>query len=274
MPSAIPQLEVYVIDLHETTEKEKEIIRSFKVKDQRKLVVHNPIEERKFPLEVVTEQVAVPAEPLKEAIAMAEFTLGKFVKDVESLIMNKKFHVIRTQEELDKYVNVNNNAWITSSKGNKPQYYIRHPKIGNRNALIEAGNFYDYIYDEYSRELINYCTSHCSAKIIQINRVDAKSFNAKAKVSGKHGKIEFSKKRGNVFEMINPHGSKQTQALDKYLWLEPKLIESIGALTKGGHVGLKDERDFTFGISGDAAKSLGLNIKYHKEFVFSIYVEC
>ena len=274
MPSAIPQLEVFVIDLHENTEKENEVIKSFKVKDSHKLVMHDPIKEKKFPIEVVKEEVAVPAEPIKEAMTIAEFTLGKFVKDVESLIMNKKFHVIRTQEELGQYVNVNNNAWITSVKGSKPQYYIRHPKIGNRNVLIEAGSFYDYIYDEYSRELINYCTSHCSAKKIQINKVDAKSFNAKAKISGKHGKVEFSKRRGNVFEMINPHGSKQTDAFDKYLWLEPKLIESIGALTKGGHVGLKDERDFTFEISGGVAKSLGLNLKFHKEFVFSVYVEC
>lgn len=275
MAIALPQLDVYCIDFHERTEKEEKIIRAYTKKVKKRIILHDPLKDRQFPIELQTEEIEIEVDPMKLAIEVAKFTLGKAVKDVVRFIQNNRFHIITTEEELSDYINANNNEWhITKKILNKPQYYIRHPKKGKQNVLIEANCFYDYIYEEYSRELINYCTSHCKSKIIQINKYDSKTANIKAKYGKAKGKVEFSKRRGNVFEMINPNGSKQSEPFEQYYWLEPKLMESINALNKGGHIGIKDERDFTFGISASEARSLGLDLKLHKEFVFSIYIEC
>ena len=55
---------------------------------------------------------------------------------------------------------------------------------------------------------------------------------------------------------------------------EPKIMQGIDTLTRGGHLGIKDELDYTFGIDASEAKAIGLNIKMRKQYEFTIYIEC
>ena len=67
-------------------------------------------------------------------------------KALRRLIDEKRFNIITSKEELDTYINPQNNEWIINDKSlKKRQYYIRHPKKAQQNILIEAKDFYNYI---------------------------------------------------------------------------------------------------------------------------------
>ena len=56
-------------------------------------------------------------------------TLGEDVKLLRRLVDEKRFNIIKTQEELENYINPSGSAWVTNSKElKKRQYYVRHPK--------------------------------------------------------------------------------------------------------------------------------------------------
>lgn len=201
------------------------------------------------------------------------------VKSLTQLIDQNKFFIITSQEDLDTFENACGNDWIINKKSlKKKQYYIRHPKTTNRNLLVEAKAFYDYIEEEQKDELVDYILSHCSAKYIKIDRLDV--VTAKGKGSAKIKEVDpeatfeqgISKK--DIYEYNNPHGTQTVPTHSKYIWLNNSLMRSISALTEGGSLKQTYESDFTFGLSVGEAKTIGLDLTKHKKYTYSIHIKC
>jgi len=201
------------------------------------------------------------------------------VKSLTQLINQNKFFIITSQEDLDKFENACGNDWISNKKSLKQkQYYIRHPKTTNRNLLVEAKAFYDYIEEEQKDELVDYILSHCSAKYIKIDRLDVVKAKGKgsAKIKGVDPKatLEGGISKKDVYEYNNPHGTQIAPTHSQYIWLNNSLMRSISALTEGGSLKQTYESDFTFGLSVGEAKTIGLDLSKHKKYTYSIHVKC
>lgn len=201
------------------------------------------------------------------------------VKSLTQLINQNKFFIITSQEDLDKFENACGNDWISNKKTLKQkQYYIRHPKTTNRNLLVEAKAFYDYIEEEQKDELVDYILSHCSAKYIKIDRLDVVKAKGKgsAKIKGVDPKatLEGGISKKDVYEYNNPHGTQIAPTHSQYIWLNNSLMRSISALTEGGSLKQTYESDFTFGLSVGEAKTIGLDLSKHKKYTYSIHVKC
>ena len=201
------------------------------------------------------------------------------VKSLTQLINQNKFFIITSQEDLDEFENACGNDWIINKKSLKQkQYYIRHPKTTNRNLLVEAKAFYDYIEEEQKDELVDYILSHCSAKYIKIDRLDVVKAKAKgsAKINGVDPKatLEGGISKKDVYEYNNPHGNQMMPTHNQYIWLNNSLMRSISALSEGGSLTQTYESDFTFGLSVGEAKTIGLDLSKHKKYTYSIHVKC
>ena len=187
--------------------------------------------------------------------------------------------MVRSQQELDKFENACGNDWVINEKALKQkQYYIRHPKITNRNLLIEAKSFYDYIEEEQKDELIDYVLSHCPAKHIKIERIDVVKTKGKGsanvKEMGLQGSIEGGVSKKDIFNYKNPRGLQQEPSHSQYVWLNNSIMRSISALSEGGSLTQAYESDYTFGLSAGEAKTVGLDLTKHNKFTYSIHVEC
>lgn len=201
------------------------------------------------------------------------------VKSLTQLINQNKFYIITSQEELDKFENACGNDWISNKKTLKQkQYYIRHPKITNRNLLVEAKAFYDYIEEEQKDELVDYILSHCSAKHIKIDRLDVATTkgtgSAKVKGVDPQGTMEHGSSKKDIYEYNNPKGTQKEPTHSQYIWLNNSLMRSISALSEGGSLTQTYESDFTFGLSVGEAKTIGLDLAKHRKYTYSIHVEC
>ena len=156
MAVSFPQLDVYYIDFSEESKA-----------DINKL---DGIGEGLIKAGDLLVQARMP----RLGLASIFFALGISVAppvfiSICQLINQNKFFIITSQEELDKFENACGNDWISNKKSLKQkQYYIRHPKITNRNLLVEAKSFYDYIEEEQKDELVDYILSHCAAKYIMV----------------------------------------------------------------------------------------------------------
>ena len=198
---------------------------------------------------------------------------------IMSMVPEGIFFIITSQEDLDKFENACGNDWIINKKSLKQkQYYIRHPKTTNRNLLVEAKAFYDYIEEEQKDELVDYILSHCSAKYIKIDRLDVVQAKAKgsAKINGVDPKatLEGGISKKDVYEYNNPHGNQMMPTHNQYIWLNNSLMRSISALSEGGSLTQTYESDFTFGLSVGEAKTIGLDLSKHKKYTYSIHVKC
>lgn len=201
------------------------------------------------------------------------------VKSLTQLINQNRFFIITSQEELDKFENACGNDWISNKKSLKQkQYYIRHPKTTNRNLLVEAKTFYDYIEEEQKDELVDYIFSHCSAKYVKIDRLDVVTTKGKgsAKIKGvdPQGTLEQGVSKKDVYEYDNPNGTQKMPTRSQYIWLNNSLMRSISALSEGGSLTQTYESDFTFGLSVGEAKTIGLDLSKHKKYTYSIQVKC
>ncbi len=198
---------------------------------------------------------------------------------LKRLIEENRFNIINSPEELKQYTNATGNTWVVCDKKfRRRQYYIRHPKKQSSNILIEANAFYDYIEKEQKDELIDFIFSHCPAKKIRIDRISEVEGNAK--VSGKikgydpTADVQFNQLKGNYFQYNNPNGIQAPEQRKPYLWLDKSLMRSIAALSEGASLSQKYETDFTFGLSGGEAKTIGLDLKRHKHYTYAIQIEC
>lgn len=201
------------------------------------------------------------------------------IKSLSQLLRNKKFRIIKSKEELLQFENANGNEWVINENPlRKKQYYIRHPKKLTRNLLIEAGSFYNYIEEEQKDELIDYIMSHCSAKSIQIDRIEVISAHGKAKAKVKginaNGEINYGKTKGNYYSFFHPNGSSLTPPRDNYFWIDKSIMRSIDALSDGASITQSYESDFTFGLTAGVAKTIGLDMSKHKKYSYSIHIEC
>lgn len=205
-----------------------------------------------------------------------------FVKEMlklKRLIEENRFNIISSPEELKQYTNATGNTWVVCDKKfRKRQYYVRHPKKQSSNILIEANAFYDYIEKEQKDELIEFIFSHCPAKKIRIDRFSEVEGNTKAsgKIKGYDPTVDvqFNQLKGNYFQYNNPNGIQASEQRKSYLWLDKSLMRSIAALSKGASLSQKYETDFTFGLSGGEAKTIGLDLKRHKHYTYAIQIEC
>jgi hypothetical protein len=201
------------------------------------------------------------------------------VKSLKRLVDDNRFYLIKSLDELREYENANGNEWVINSKALKQkQYYIRHPKKLNRNILIEAKTFYDYIEEEQKDELIDYIMAHCSAKHIQIDRTEIVETSGKAKgnVQGAdvYGGVNFGKSKGNYYNFTNPNGTTKTQPRENYFWIDKSIMRSIAALTEGSCLTQTYESDLTFGLSVGEAKTIGLDLGKRKKYSYTIHIEC
>lgn len=204
--------------------------------------------------------------------------LKKIAKSISGLIDNNRFHIIRSEEELDSYENVNGNSWVTNDKSfKKRQYYIRHPKKDKQNILIETKDFYNYIEDEQKDELVNFIMSHCSASVIRIERTEMVAADGKAKgnVEGVDvsGSATYNQARKYYYERIDSSGIPMVNPRENYYWLDKSMMHTIESLTGGTYTD-SIERDFTFGLSAEAANTVGLDMNMHKKFSYTIHIEC
>lgn len=206
-------------------------------------------------------------------------TLGEDGPSLKRLIDEKRFSVIESKEALDAYINANGNEWVTNNKALKQrQYYIRHPKKEKNNILVEAKDFYSFIEEEQKDELIHFIMSHCSAKVIQIDRTDIVETEGKiaANVRGADisAGVEHGQMRGNYFNFTSPNGTPKIEPRNDYFWTDKSIMSSIAMLTEGASITQSYQSDFTFGLSIAEAKTVGLDMNMHKKFSYTIHIEC
>lgn len=205
--------------------------------------------------------------------------LGEDGPSLKRLVDEKRFNIITTKNELDTYVNAYGNEWVIHDKSLKQrQYYIRHPRKGQQNILVEAKEFYNYIEEEQKDELIHFIMSHCSAKVIQIDRTEVfeTTNNASDNVKGADmsGGVSYGQMRGNYYSLSNPNGTPKVAPRDNYFWIDKSVMRSIESLTEGASITQSYQSDFTFGLSIGEAKTIGLDMNMHKKFSYTIHIEC
>ena len=205
--------------------------------------------------------------------------LGEDGPSLKRLIDEKRFSIIESQEALNAYVNANGNEWVTNSKTLKQrQYYIRHPKQAKNNILVEAKDFYSFIEEEQKDELIHFIMSHCSAKVIQIDRTEILETEGKAaaKVQGADiaAGATYGQMKGNYYNFTSPNGTPKTEPRQEYFWIDKSIMSSIKMLTEGASITQSYQSDFTFGLSIAEAKTVGLDMNMHKKFSYTIHIEC
>lgn len=266
MAVLFPQLDVYYIDFN----KESNI-------DSKR---RDAMEEGLFQVGDLLAQARMPGMSLVSILLALGITLSpRIVKSLKRLINEKKFYIITSDQELAEFENACGNDWIINEKSFKQkQYYIRHPKITNRNILVEAKAFYDYIEEEQKDELIDYILSHCPAKSIKIVRKDVETakgrFSAKSEKANPQGSIDIGVSKKDIFDYYNPNGKKLEPTHSQYIWLNASIMRSISALAEGGSLTQDYESDYTFGLSLGEAKTIGLDLSKHKKFTYSISVKC
>ena len=198
---------------------------------------------------------------------------------LKRLTDENRFYIIKNEEELAQFENACGNDWFMGEKAlRQKQYYIRHPKKAARNLLIESQHFYEYIEQEEKDELIDFIMSHCNAKTIQIDRSVATEGGAgvKANVEGLNLSADASggKNKGNYFSYNNPNGAVKTEPREEYFWVDKSVMRSIAALGEGATLTQTYEKDYRFGLDISEASTIGLNLNWHKKFVYTIHIEC
>ena len=145
--------------------------------------------------------------------------------------------------------------------------------------MIEAKDFYRYIEEEQKDELVEFILAHCPAKVIKIDKTESVdiSVGASGNVKGADLKagVEGANVKGNYYSIESSTFSrfKKTLPRDKYYWIDKSVMRSIEALKKGSF-SQSYEIDFTVGLDVSEAKTLGLDMKMHKKFTYTIYVKC
>lgn len=205
--------------------------------------------------------------------------LGNDGPSLKRLIDEQRFNIIRTPTELNGYVNLSGNEWVTDSKKLKQrQYYIRHPKKCRQNALIEAKNFYTYIENEQIDELVNFIVTHCPVKAIRIEREELAEAKGKVKATAEGANLKGGANAGtskkSCLNQSWPNGAPKIQAYEHYMWLDNSVMNSIAMLTESSSYTKEYECEFGCGLSASEAQTIGMKLDMHKKFSYSIYIQC
>lgn len=273
MAISIPKLEIYYIEINE---------RRFPKKRHVSSAIKHAATSPVFPGTAHALPGLVAAPMVWMGLRNLGITLTlEAIKSLAELIQSQRFYVITSKEELAQYENAHGNRWVNAGKGSafkQKQYYVRHPKISNRNLLIEAKSFYDYIEEEQKEELIDFILSHCSAKSIQIDRVECISIKGKANANVEaldiSAGVNYENMKGNYFSYKNPNGTRREVSRKSYSWISQSLQHSIPNLTDGGSLRDQYESDFTCGLSFGEAKTIGLDMSKHKKYIYTIQIDC
>ena len=206
-------------------------------------------------------------------------TFENDIRNLIRLIKENRFHIIDNEADLKCWKNANNNTWVYCEKNSKKkQLYIQHPKQSHKNILIEANSFYNYIEEEQKNELLSYIMSHCSAKVIKIQKkesIEAKGkIKANVKTVSAEGEINYQNARGDFYLYTNPRGCPKIKPMKEYLWLDKSIMNSINLLRTGAILTQEYEIDYSFGLSAGEAKTLGLDINKHKKYSYTVHIEC
>lgn len=270
MFSSVPVLDIFFIDfdVQEESEKKKSsgIIKGAIIAKSAMAILGGPLTLFGGPITAMTATMAMK-------------TLGADGASLKRIIEEKRFNIIKTEEELKLYENANGNSWVINEKTlKKRQYYIRHPKKNNQNILIEAQSFYDYIEKEQKKELIEFIMSSCPVKNIRIvrNEIVESGGNATANVKGLdlNGGGNYSQMKGDYYNYSNPNGTQKVEGRKNYLWIDESLMLSISMLTEGATLSQTYEYDSTFGLNAREAKTIGLDLSKHKKYLYTIQIEC
>ena len=269
MAVSVPQLEVYYIEYAQNTKKN----------DAAQGVANVGVGAATSLASLLIPKAGLLRLAMMPLLGMGISLTPEIVKMVKRLVDDNRFFIIKSPEELQEYENPNGNAWVINRKTLKQkQYYIRHPKKLNRNLLIEAKNFYDYIDEEQKDEMIDYIMSHCSAKLIQIDRTEIVETTGKAKGNIKgadvYGGANSDKYKGDSYCLADPNGLPKTLPRDNYLWIDKSIMRSIAALSEGGSFTQSYESDMTFGLTIGEAKTIGLDLSKRKKYMYTIHIEC
>lgn len=272
MQIVVPKLNVYYIDFNE--EETKQSIKK----------IQKTVESPAFQAEAgkVIEKVAAGLKLAPKAVPQvalagtAAYLIGIGAINLKRLADENRFFVIKNEEELKKYKNAYNNEWVIHNKALKTrQYYIQHPKATRSNILIEAEAFYKYIEEEMRQEILDYVQSHCPVKSLTFYKEEttdkeAKAFAKLVDANGKH-----TRNKGELISFRGAKGIIKESTIEEYVWLEDSIKLGIRALEDGTGTFQKSfESDETFGLTAKEAKTLGLDMKGHKKFKYTLKVEC
>lgn len=268
-----PKLDIYYIQIEETTDKGSDTPK--KKSGVGKLLTGAAAVFFPPAALAVGANKALSATTGTDIIA----SLGDSAKDIKRILDENRFHIIRTEEELSQYENANGSAWKRNEKSlRSKQYYIRHPKSEKQNLLIEAQNFYNYIDEEQKEELVQFIVSHCPVKRIAIDREEIQDAvaggNGQIKSSDISGEFDYAQHKGKYFDVTFPNGVKGEEPRQKYHWIDASLLTSVKYMSEGSVLTQRYENDFRFGLAVSEATTLGLNLSCHKNYVYTVHVEC
>ena len=269
MQIVVPKLNVYYIDFNE--EETKQSIKK----------IQETVESPDFQAKAgkVIEKVAAGLKLAPKAapqVALAAYLIGIGAINLKRLADENRFFVIKNEEELKQYKNAYNNEWVKHNKALKTrQYYIQHPKATKSNILIEAEAFYKYIEEEMRQEILDYVQSHCPVKSLTFYKEETTDKEAKAFVKLMDANGKHARNKGELISFRGAKGIIKESTIEEYVWLEDSIKLGIRALEDGTGTFQKSfESDETFGLTAKEAKALGLDMKGHKKFKYTLKVEC
>ena len=264
MSFSVPQLHVYYIDFSQS---EAEKNKDNQKKTGRKIA------------SIMYRTALSLVSPFGTGLILGSYLAPEVIKSLDRLIKQNMFNVITSQEELNTFTNANENEWFINNKSlKKKQYYIGHPKKNQQKILIEANDFYNYIENEQTGELVQFIKSHCPAKTIKIDRIEVSEKSAKANGNIEEaelsGSVRHSKMHHNCISLNSPNGFPAEEPRENYYWIDKSIKQCIESLVEGASFDKSYKCDFTFGLSVKEAKTLGLSIGMHKNFSYTVYVKC
>lgn len=221
-----------------------------------------------------------PKAPQVALAIPAAYLVGIGAANLIRLVREESFFIIKNEEELSQFKNAYNNDWIIHNKALKTrQYYIQHPKKSKSNVLIEAQSFYQYIEEEMCHEMMDYVQRHCPAKSFFFYREESHekdgNANAKRNMANFHANLKQHKNKSTLLSVQGAKGVLKPSTVEEYIWLEDTIKLGIRALEDGsGSFEKSFISDETFGLTAKEAKTLGLDMKGHKKFKYTLKVEC
>ena len=145
--------------------------------------------------------------------------------------------------------------------------------------MIEAEGFYEYIEEEQKSELLDFILSTCPAKSIYVGREEIKEVGGETHLNAEMLKAKIGIKHKNTktpfISIKGRSGFIQPRNRTSYVWLEESVMLGINALREGSGTFEKTYiKDFTFGLTANEAKLIGVDMTRYKKYKYIIKVEC
>ncbi len=197
--------------------------------------------------------------------------IGSLTKNVNDLLADNVF-VLHKEDEISRFKEANGNELSENV------YYVRHPKKLKTDILIPSSDFHHYIIREQLSEIISYLRANLSIKSINLSLkksqggkvglsgiVDGLLLNAEAKMALEE---DFS------VSIDCPRSLKPSEKEKVFCWID-ELSQFTAAVDDFamGSCSITERFDFSFGLSLDVAKQVGLDLSLHKKHELIIEFE-